>query len=86
MGAVLMHIQAVKLATYYLNKNPDTSGSRGLILCTASNAALYPFESQPLYGAAKAGVVGLVRSAAGQLKSHKIRINALAPAVLGTIP
>lgn len=77
---------AVKLATHYLAKNTPNAetGSRGAILCTASNAGLYPFPVAPLYAASKGGVVALVRSMARPLEREGIQINALAPAVLGT--
>lgn len=64
-------------------KNDLNGSSRGLIICTASNAGLYPFPVSPLYAASKAGVVGLVRSTAPILERSKIQINAFAPAVLG---
>lgn len=74
---------AVKLATHYISKNDGSSGSKGLIVCTASNAGLYPFPMAPIYAATKHGVIGLVRSLARSLEAEKIRINALAPAVIG---
>lgn len=77
-------IYSVKLAIHYMNKNPSTGPSRGSIICTASNAGLYPFPVSPLYAAAKAGVIGLVRSTAPIVERHKIQINGLAPAVLVT--
>ncbi|POS75895.1 hypothetical protein DHEL01_v205708 [Diaporthe helianthi] len=77
-------IYTVKLAIHYMNKNPSTGPSRGSIICTASNAGLYPFPVSPLYAAAKAGVIALVRSTAPILERHKIQINGLAPAVLVT--
>ncbi|KAJ0124369.1 short chain dehydrogenase [Diaporthe amygdali] len=49
-----------------------------------SNAGFYPFPVSPLYAAAKAGVIGLVRSTAPILERHNIQINGLAPAVLVT--
>ncbi|KAJ5895897.1 short chain dehydrogenase/reductase [Penicillium subrubescens] len=79
-------IYTVNLATYYMYKNAtsDPSASNGLIVCTASNAGLYPFPVAPLYGSTKSGVIGLVRSLARRLEQDKIRINALAPAVIET--
>ena len=65
-------------------KNTGTA-SNGLIVCTASNAGLYPFPMAPMYAASKHGVVGLVRSLARPLLPLNIRINALAPAVVGKI-
>ncbi|KAF3765623.1 putative short chain dehydrogenase/reductase [Cryphonectria parasitica EP155] len=77
-------IYSVKLAIHYMNKNTSTGPSRGSIICTSSNAGLYPFPVSPLYAAAKSGVIGLVRSTAPILERQKIQINALAPAVLVT--
>lgn len=80
-----MGVVAVNLAVHYMDKNPRTEGlSRGSIICTASNAGLYPLPIAPLYAASKFGVVGLVRSTARVVEKANIQINALAPAVLGT--
>ncbi|KAI1453911.1 putative short chain dehydrogenase/reductase [Annulohypoxylon moriforme] len=79
-------IYTVKLAIHYIKKNkPDpTTGSRGSIICTASNAGLYPFPVAPVYAASKSGIIGLVRSLDRVLEKVQIQINALAPAVLET--
>ncbi|KAH7020500.1 15-hydroxyprostaglandin dehydrogenase [Ilyonectria destructans] len=79
-------IYSVKLAIHYMQKNTvqADSPSRGLIICTASNAGIYPFPVAPLYAASKAGVISLVRSMARPLERANIQINALAPAVLET--
>jgi NAD(P)-dependent dehydrogenase (short-subunit alcohol dehydrogenase family) len=77
---------AVNLAVHYMNKKPRTEGpSRGSIICTASNAGLYPLPVAPLYAASKFGAVGLVRSTARVIERAKMQINALAPAVLGRL-
>lgn len=57
--------------------------SRGGIICTASNAALYAFPIAPVYSATKHAVIGLVRSLQRRLGQEGIRINAIAPAVIG---
>jgi len=75
---------AVKLAIHYIRKNPVSGSSRGSIVCTASNAGVYPFPVAPIYGASKSGTIGLIRSLAKPLAKHSIQINGLAPAVLGT--
>ncbi|KAE8366146.1 hypothetical protein BDV27DRAFT_156226 [Aspergillus caelatus] len=80
-------IYTVHLAIHYMYKNAasdPTASSNGLIVCTASNAGLYPFPMAPMYATTKAGVVNLVRSLARPLEAEKIRINALAPAVIAT--
>jgi short-subunit dehydrogenase len=78
-----INLTAVKLATHYMSRNRDEAESKGLIVCTASNAGLYPFQMAPIYAATKAGVINLVRSLAKSLEREKIQINALAPAVIG---
>ncbi|GAB1217345.1 hypothetical protein ATERTT37_006584 [Aspergillus terreus] len=77
-------IYSVNLAAHYIAKNAPVAGSRGNIICTASNAGIYPFPMAPLYAATKHGVVGLVRSLARPLLKEQIQINALAPAVIQT--
>ncbi|GFF54040.1 bacilysin biosynthesis oxidoreductase BacC [Aspergillus lentulus] len=81
-------IYTVKLATHYMVKNApresETGLSKGSIICTASNAGIYPFPIAPLYAATKSGVIGLVRSLARSLEREQIQINALAPAVIET--
>ncbi|TLD11769.1 hypothetical protein PspLS_11645 [Pyricularia sp. CBS 133598] len=77
-------IYSVKLAIHYMSKNDLCGNSRGSIVCTASDAALYPFPVGPIYAGTKAGVVGLVRSTAPILEDIKIQINAMAPAALVT--
>jgi NAD(P)-dependent dehydrogenase (short-subunit alcohol dehydrogenase family) len=83
----LTGIVAVKLAAHYMAKNPpretESGSSKGSIICTASNAGIYPFPIAPLYAATKSGVIGLVRSLARSLQQERIQINALAPAVIG---
>ncbi|KAK4033291.1 hypothetical protein C8A01DRAFT_40264 [Parachaetomium inaequale] len=78
-------VYSVNLAVHYMNRKPKTEGgSRGSIICTASNAGLYPLPVAPLYAASKFGVVGLVRSTARVIEKANMQINALAPAVLDT--
>ncbi|KAK3290120.1 uncharacterized protein B0H64DRAFT_453040, partial [Chaetomium fimeti] len=82
-------VYSVNLAVHYMNKKPKPGAggaSRGSIICTASNAGLYPLPVAPLYAACKFGVVGLVRSTARIIEQADMQINALAPAVLGTWP
>ncbi|KAK4216315.1 15-hydroxyprostaglandin dehydrogenase [Rhypophila decipiens] len=86
-------VYSVKLATHYMKKkkprlpgtqDDESLGRGGSIICTASNAGLYPFPIAPLYAASKAGVINLVRSLAKPLAGLDIRINALAPATVET--
>jgi NAD(P)-dependent dehydrogenase (short-subunit alcohol dehydrogenase family) len=60
-----------------------TTAYKGSIVCTASNAGVYPFPVAPIYATSKHAVVGAVRSLARPLEPEGIQINALAPAVIG---
>lgn len=64
------------------NTPDEASSLNGSIICTASNAGLYPFPIAPLYSATKHAVVGLVRSLGRPLQEQNIQINALAPNVI----
>jgi len=75
-------LYSIQLGVHYMRKN---SGSdKGLIICTSSNAGLYPFPMGPMYAVAKHGVVGAVRSFAKPLEADGIRINALCPNCIAT--
>lgn len=71
-------IYTTHLAIHYIRKG----GRGGSILCTASNAGIYPFSVGPIYAASKHGVVGLVRSLGPSLEKEGIAINAIAPSVI----
>ncbi|KAG4421448.1 hypothetical protein IFR04_005398 [Cadophora malorum] len=75
-------LYSIKLAVYYMRKN--TSSQKGQIICTASNAGLYPFAIAPMYGITKHGVVGAVRSFTKPLAADGIRINAVCPNCIAT--
>ncbi len=72
---------AVKLAAHYMRKNEGKA--KGQIICTASNAGLYPFPIAPAYSISKHAVVGAVRSLARNLELDGIRINGIAPNCIG---
>ncbi|KAH7130022.1 putative short chain dehydrogenase/reductase [Dendryphion nanum] len=75
-------LYTIKLAVHYMRKK--SSEQKGLIVCTASNAGLYPFPIAPMYGTSKHGVVGIVRSLAKPLEPEGIRINAICPNCIAT--
>jgi NAD(P)-dependent dehydrogenase (short-subunit alcohol dehydrogenase family) len=55
----------------------------GVIISTASLAGLFGYQADPVYAAAKHGVVGLTRALAG-LAAENIRVNCVCPAVVNT--
>lgn len=56
----------------------------GVIIATASLAKLFGFQADPVYAAAKHGVVGLTRALIGLHASMNIRVNCVCPAVVRT--
>lgn len=60
----------------------DTGG--GSIVATASSMSTVPLGGMDAYAASKAGVVGLVKSAAVGAARHGVRINAIAPGYVDT--
>lgn len=57
--------------------------TRGSIICVSSVAAMRGYR-RTAYAAAKAGVIGFVRSVAGQLGPSGVRVNAIAPGTVWT--
>jgi len=51
----------------------------GVILATSSPAGVIGGVGAHAYSAAKAGIIGLVRSVAAELRPHNIRVNAIIP-------
>jgi len=62
---------------------PALVESRGNMIFTLSNSALYPGGGGPLYTASKHAGVGLVKQLAHEL-APKVRVNAVAPAGMAT--
>ncbi len=56
----------------------------GVIIHTASLAGLFGFQADPVYSAAKHGVVGLTRALVNLLPEANIRVNCVCPAVVRT--
>ncbi|HEY4925449.1 MAG TPA: glucose 1-dehydrogenase [Roseiarcus sp.] len=56
----------------------------GAIVNLSSVSAFHPAKDSIAYSALKAGVVGLSRAAAAELSPKKIRVNVIAPGMIGT--
>ncbi|MEX2246055.1 MAG: SDR family oxidoreductase [Dehalococcoidia bacterium] len=56
----------------------------GVIIATASLAGLFGFQADPVYAAAKHGVVGLTRALIYLKDEANIRVNCVCPAVVNT--
>ena len=54
-------------------------GGKGAVVNIASLAALVPYETSVVYGAAKAGVVSMTQTLAAEYGKHGIRVNCIAP-------
>ena len=76
-------LQAVLLGTYLAAPFMERQGG-GVIINTASMAGLYPYKEDPVYGAAKAGVVNFTYSLAPWAARLNIRVNCVCPGVVDT--
>jgi NAD(P)-dependent dehydrogenase (short-subunit alcohol dehydrogenase family) len=56
----------------------------GAIVAVVSLAGLMPYPPDPIYAVTKHGVIGFVRSVAGQLQADGITINAVCPGLTDT--
>lgn len=75
---------ATTAATGMLSLDPLTDGERGVIINTASIAALEGESGQAAYSASKAGVLGLTMPLARDFKDEGIRVNAILPGSFDT--
>jgi (+)-trans-carveol dehydrogenase len=59
-------------------------GRGGAIVITSSSIALRAVPNMAAYGAAKAGLIGLMRTLALELAEHSIRVNSIHPTTVAT--
>ncbi len=76
---LLAVIEATRKAIPLLTKRGG-----GVIIHTASLAGLFGFQADPVYTAAKHGVVGLTRALVNLKPEANIRVNCVCPAVVNT--
>lgn len=62
----------------------NADGERGLIVSTASVAAFEGQVGQAAYAASKAGIVGMMLPIARELARSGVRVNTIAPGLIGT--
>jgi NAD(P)-dependent dehydrogenase (short-subunit alcohol dehydrogenase family) len=62
----------------------NADGERGLIVSTASVAAFEGQVGQAAYAASKAGIIGMMLPAARELARSGVRVNTIAPGLIGT--
>ncbi len=80
LEAVLcVHVRASFALTRAAARAMMDRGEGGSIVLTTSTSAFFGTARQAATSAAAAAVVGLVRSAAVELRKHRIRVNAIAP-------
>ncbi|RYY26519.1 MAG: SDR family oxidoreductase [Sphingomonadales bacterium] len=75
---------AIKHAGPKIVERAKETGKGGAIVCTASVAGLRSGAGGPAYSASKAGVINLVQTAAQQLATSGVRINAICPGLIET--
>ncbi|KAK3621091.1 hypothetical protein LTR56_023017 [Elasticomyces elasticus] len=72
------------LARHYLARADNKARQKSLII-TASCGGFYAVPNDPLYAAAKHGIIGFVRSIARRYwNAEKIRVNAICPGLMRT--
>ncbi|GAA5913237.1 hypothetical protein JCM5296_006861 [Sporobolomyces johnsonii] len=69
---------------YFRKQEKDKDGWRGKFVGTGSNASFYPFPNDPLYAAAKHGVLGICRAVGPKVFEEGITVNCFGPSVVAT--
>lgn len=83
MKIIDINLRGVMLATYHAIPLMERSGG-GVIVQTASSAAITPHRLHPIYAASKAGVLNFTRSLTHLLPEHGIRVNCVCPGLVRT--
>lgn len=80
---IAVNLRGVFLGMKYALQRMIEQGS-GSVLNTSSTSGLLGFCGHPAYTAAKHGVVGLTRTAAGEVGRYDVRVNAIGPGMTNT--
>ena len=75
---LMVNLMALMEGAHYCLPHMQRAGG-GAIVATSSVQALVGVPGHPAYGAAKAGILGAVRSMAVELWPSKVRVNAVCP-------
>ncbi|KAG6409997.1 hypothetical protein SASPL_128041 [Salvia splendens] len=78
-GVLATNVRGVAATIKHAARSMVARRVRGSIICTASVAACVGGSGPHAYSAAKSAVVGLARSACGELGRHGIRVNCISP-------
>ena len=78
----MVNLMALMEGAHYCLPHMQQVGG-GAIVATSSVQALVGVPGHPAYGAAKAGILGAVRSMAVELWPYKVRVNAVCPGGTG---